>query len=195
MTGIEQVLLHYEYPAIFALLMLGIVGPLIPDETILVLSGILVHAGHMKFLPALAAGTGGSICGISLSYAIGLYGYESLDRVWPKAHRFIQEHIIKAERWFRRFGKWTLFFGYFVAGVRHFTALFAGISRMPYGDFWPYAYAGAFCWALSFLSIGYFTGSQWSKIGGTVDRVILVAAAAIVVCGFAWWKIRSRRAS
>ncbi len=193
MNGIEQFLHHYQYFAIFALLMLGIVGPLIPDETILVLSGIFVHTGQMRFLPALAAGTAGSICGISLSYAIGLYGYESLDRVWPAAHRFVQEHIIKAERWFRRFGKWTLFFGYFVAGVRHFTALFAGISRMSYGDFWPFAYTGAFCWTLSFLSVGYFAGSQWSKIGGTVDRVILIAAAVMALAGFVWWKWSSGR--
>jgi len=35
---IDLFLAHYGYFAIFALLMLGIVGPLIPDETILVLS-------------------------------------------------------------------------------------------------------------------------------------------------------------
>jgi len=34
---IDLFLAHYGYFAIFALLMLGIVGPLIPDETILVL--------------------------------------------------------------------------------------------------------------------------------------------------------------
>ncbi len=193
MTHIDQFLIHYGYFAIFGLLMLGIVGPLIPDETILVLTGVFVHRGQLQFVPAVAAGIAGSICGITLSYAIGLYGFEWLERYSPASHRFAQRHMIKAERWFVRFGRWTLFFGFFVAGVRHFTALFAGISRMPFRHFFPSAYAGAVAWVLSFVSIGYFAGSEWERIGGTVDRLIIVAALVAAVGAAVWWRWRKTR--
>lgn len=183
MTGIDQFLAHYGYFALFGLLMLGIVGPLIPDETILVAGGIFVHRGQLHFLPAVAAAIAGSVCGISLSYAIGLYGFGWLEKRWPWLHRFAQEKLCKPERWFTRFGKWTLFFGYFVAGVRHFTALFAGISRMEYREFAVPAYAGALCWVLVFVSIGYFVGEQWTKYATTVDRAILILLALGIAGG------------
>ncbi len=65
---------HYGYFAIFALLMLGIFGPLIPDETILVLSGIAVHRGQLLPGITIAAGVAGSLCGITVSYVLGRTG-------------------------------------------------------------------------------------------------------------------------
>jgi membrane protein DedA with SNARE-associated domain len=186
MIQVDQFLAHYGYLAIFGFLMLGIVGPLIPDETILVLSGIAVHSGRLHFLPAIAAALAGSVCGISVSFCIGLYGFGWLETHWPWLHNFANQRLEKPEAWFRRFGKWTLFFGYFVAGLRHFTALFAGISKMTYRDFAPAAYAGAVCWVLAFVSIGYFVGDQWSRYSSTVDRtlVIVALAAAAAAIGF-----------
>lgn len=192
MTHIDQFLVQYGYFAVFGLLMLGIVGPLIPDETILVLTGIFIHRGQLHFLPAAAAGVAGSMCGISVSFAIGLYGFGWLESHWPVAHQFADRHMAKAEQWFERFGKWTLFFGYFVAGVRHFTALFAGITCLPFREFAVFAYSGAICWVLTFISIGYFAGSEWACVGGTVDRIIVVAALAITLGGLLWWKARRR---
>ena len=54
---------HYGYAALFGLLMVGIVGLPVPDETLLTFSGYLISKG--KFHPALAfaAGFGGSGCG------------------------------------------------------------------------------------------------------------------------------------
>jgi membrane protein DedA with SNARE-associated domain len=179
MIQVDQFLAHYGYFAIFGFLMLGIVGPLIPDETILVLSGIAVHSGRLHFLPAAGAALAGSICGISVSFSIGLYGFGWLEKHWPWLHNFANQRLEKPEAWFRRFGKWTLFFGYFMAGARHFTALFAGISKMSYRDFAPAAYAGALCWVLAFVSIGYFVGDQWSRYSSTVDRSIIFIAAAV----------------
>lgn len=193
MTHIDQFLVHYGYFAIFGLLMLGIVGPLIPDETILVLTGVFIHRGQLQFLPSVASGIAGSLCGISLSFAIGLYGFGWLERHWPPVHRFAKEHLTKAEFWFERYGKWALFFGYFIAGIRHFTALFAGVTCMPARDFAKYAYSGAVCWVLTFISIGYFAGSEWERIGGTVDRILVGVVALAVIGGIVWWKLRNRK--
>jgi membrane protein DedA with SNARE-associated domain len=190
MNHIDLFLQSYGYLAIFCLLMLGIVGPLIPDETILVVAGILVHRGNLSYLPVLITAYAGSFCGISLSYLIGLYGFGWLERHWPWFARFSSEHLTRAEQWFVRFGRWTLFFGYFVAGVRHFTALFAGISRMPYRDFALFAYSGGALWVATFVSIGYFAGEQWAKIGPALERDVLIAAVVIAAGLVLFWKLR-----
>ena len=192
MNHIDQFLQHYGYFAIFFLLMMGIVGPLIPDETILVVAGILVHRGELSYVPALLAAYAGSFCGISLSYMLGLYGFEWLERRLPRVHRFSSQHLIQAENWFIRFGRWALFFGYFIAGVRHFTALFAGISRMPYREFAIYAYTGGAFWVVTFVSIGYFAGEQWSKIGPSIERNVLIVAIIVAVVATIAWKFTRR---
>ena len=74
MQHVDFFIAHYGYFAIFALLMLGIVGPLIPDDTILVLSGLAVHRGQLNLGVTLAVAYAGSLCGITLSYLLGKTG-------------------------------------------------------------------------------------------------------------------------
>ena len=72
MTRAAELVARYGYFAIFGLLMLGIVGPLIPDETILVFAGILAREGRLDYVAVLAAGYAGSLCGITMSYVVGV---------------------------------------------------------------------------------------------------------------------------
>src|ERR1700730_250235 len=98
--------------------MLGIVGPLIPDETILVLSGIAVHRGELALGTTIAVGFAGSLCGITLSYGLARTGALYALGRFPPLNRWVRRHLPQVEVWFARYGKWTLFFGYFIAGIR-----------------------------------------------------------------------------
>ncbi|MGO9736120.1 MAG: hypothetical protein ACLPVO_01655 [Desulfomonilaceae bacterium] len=51
--------------------------------------------------------------------------------------------MAKLNSWYQKFGKWSLLFGYFIAGVRHFNALFAGASKLQFTAFVLFAYLGA----------------------------------------------------
>jgi hypothetical protein len=62
---------EYGYPALFLLLMLGIVGLPIPDETLLTFSGYLIFKNQLLWMPTMATAFFGSICGITISYLIG----------------------------------------------------------------------------------------------------------------------------
>ena len=125
---LDQFLSSYGYFALFGLLMLGIVGPLIPDETILVFAGIAAHQGRFDLKLANAVAFGGSLCGITLSYLLGKTGAIYVLERFEPVRRFVTPHLPKAREWFSRYGKWTLPLGYFVAGIRHFTALVAGMT-------------------------------------------------------------------
>lgn len=183
MAWAEQFLQHYGYFAIFGLLMLGIVGPLIPDETILVVAGILIHRGTLQWPGALVAAIAGSLCGITLSYMLGRLGLQIvLRRLSPKYLELVQDY-------FTRFGSWTLFFGYFIVGVRHCTALVAGISKMRVGNFVLYAYSGGCFWAAGFLALGYFVGDQWERWARYLHAGFFVAAAGIVMAVLVWTRL------
>ena len=192
MEHVSQFLSQYGYIAIFALLMLGIVGPLIPDETILVLSGIAAHEGRLELGATVAVAYAGSLCGISVSYTLGRTGAIYALRKIAILDRWIGKHLPHVERWFEKYGKWTLFFGYFIAGLRHFTAVGAGIAKLPVRIFAPYAYAGGLIWVVCFVAIGYYLGESWRIIGPRLNRGALIGAGvAVSIALLAWW-IRRR---
>jgi membrane protein DedA with SNARE-associated domain len=187
MSWIEPLLAQYGYLAIFLLLCAGIVGPLIPDETILVFAGVLIHRGTLSPLPAALCACAGSLCGITLSYYLGRRG------VVYALRKLAGPHMQKAHQAFEKYGRWTLFFGYFLAGVRHFTALIAGSTELPYTEFATFAYPGGVIWVLTFLSIGYFVGDQWPRLEHMIHNGAIVATIVLVVGGLIWWRLKKKQ--
>ncbi|MBV9611889.1 MAG: DedA family protein [Acidobacteriaceae bacterium] len=177
---------EYGYAALFGLLVLGIVGLPVPDETLLVFSGYLIYRGRLHPAWTFAAGLGGSACGISLSYWIGrTLGYQAVTRYGKYVH-LTPARLESVHRWFERVGEWLLAIGYFIPAVRHFTALIAGMSKLEYRSFAIFAYAGAAVWVATFLLVGYLVGESWQSAVALVQRYtlafgILVAAAVVAL--------------
>ncbi len=186
---------QYGYAALFILLVLGIVGLPVPDETLLVFCGYLIWKGRLQATGAFLAGFGGSACGISLSYLLGRkYGRRVIGR-YGRYFGFTEERLARVERSFLRLGAWLLATGYFIPGVRHFTALVAGMAGLDLRRFALFAYAGAAIWVATFLSLGYFAGEKWQQTSALAHRYILFAAACAAVLILVGWLIRrSRRA-
>src|SRR5712691_9901018 len=143
METILRLVSQYGYAAIFCALMFGIVGLPIPDETILTFSGYLISIGHLNFLLTLGIAWAGSMCGITLSYIIGRKGGLFLVHKYGRYVHVTSGHLEKAHAWFERVGRWSLFFGYFMPGIRHFTAVIAGTSQLDVPSFVLFAYSGA----------------------------------------------------
>jgi len=175
----------YGYGAVFLLLMLGIVGLPIPDETILVFCGYLISKGTLHPIPAWLCAVAGSWCGISLSYTIGRTLGLGVVHKWGKYLHITEERLNNVHKWFDRIGHWALFFGYYIAGVRHFSAIVAGTSRLAFPAFMAYAWSGGLLWVSTFLTLGYFMGEKWQEIAELIHHYILyfsIAVLAIVVC-------------
>ncbi len=159
----------HGYGAIFLLLMLGVVGIPVPDETLLVFCGYLVWRGTLHPLPAFFSALAGSWCGISLSYTIGrTLGAGAVNRYGKYLH-LTEERLAVVHRWFDRIGHWALFAGYFLAGVRHFTAIVAGMSKLEFPSFMAYAWSGGLLWVSTFLVLGYYLGDNWMQIAELVQ--------------------------
>jgi membrane protein DedA with SNARE-associated domain len=183
---------HYGYFGIFALLVLGIVGLPVPDETLLTLVGYLLYRGKLNVAPALAAVLLGSICGITLSYLLGrTTGYYLLHRYGPKLH-VTQDKVDRVHGWFKRFGGLTLTFGYYVPGIRHLTAYVAGASKLEYPVFAAFAYTGAVLWTSTFMSLGYFLGEHWSEALSHERYVALIVCGIALGAALLWWLRKQR---
>ncbi len=184
---------QYGYFAIFGLLMFGIVGLPVPDETLLTFCGFLMYQGRLAPVAAFGAAFAGSACGITLSYFLGrTFGLALIHR-YGRYVRITETHVTKAHAWFARVGHWGLTFGYFIPGIRHFTAYAAGMSEVEYPPFALFAYSGGLLWVGTFLSLGYFLGERWKAVEQNIHQYLvwITVAGAIVLAGYlAWRKLR-----
>ena len=154
---------QYAYGGIFGLLVLGIVGLPLPDEFLLTFVGYMVFRRNLSFFPALASAFAGSVCGITLSFMIGRTAGAWTVHRFGRWLRVTDADLKRVHDWFERLGGWSLTFGYFVAGVRHLTALVAGMAKYEPPKFAAYAYGGALVWTTTFIGLGFYLGERWHE--------------------------------
>ena len=190
--GFEWIVRH-GYGAIFLLLMLGIIGIPVPDETLLVFAGYLSAKGTLRLEPTVVTAFLGSACGISVSYAIGRFlGLPALLKLGPLLH-LRPEHLDQAHRWVERWGKYSLLLAYFIPGYRHLAAFVVGASLLEPTVFARFAYTGALVWASCFVGLGYVAGEEWQHLIPVLHnslRIAMLVGLAVLVAGLGWLILR-----
>jgi len=194
----KETLLHWVaqhgYTGLFSLLVLGIVGLPVPDEWLLTLSGFFVFKRTFQFVPTVTAAFLGSTCGITISYILGrTLGTFVLVKYGSILH-ITHENVERVHGWFRRIGRWTLTFGYFIPGVRHLTAYVAGATELEFPIFTLFAYLGGFIWTLSFISLGYYVGDKWESILSVFHGagLLVLVLAGVLAAGYLFVRYRKR---
>ena len=71
-----------------------------------------------------------------------------MDRKLELKNITLKTHIL-----FEKYGPFLLIVGYFIPGVRHLTAYFAGMSNLTLWRFCLYAYGGALIWISVLLDL------------------------------------------
>jgi membrane protein DedA with SNARE-associated domain len=198
MDGVFTWVAAHGYGALYLLLALGVVGLPIPDETLLVFTGYLIFRGKLHPVGAFAAALAGTWTGISGSYLLGrTLGAGAVHRYGKYIH-FTEDRLANVHRWFDRIGHWMLVAGYFIAGVRHFTAVVAGMSELEYPTFIAYAWTGGALWVTTFLTMGYFLGENWLPVAELVHRDVGIASIAMMAVGIVgyvvWFALKKRTA-
>jgi membrane protein DedA with SNARE-associated domain len=169
-------------------------GVPLPGETTLVAAALLASQHHLKIEFVIIAAAAGAIVGDSIGYFVGRKaGRRLFERLGRRFHHFSEDRIVRAEKYFHKYGVWTVFFGRFVALLRIFAGPMAGMLRMHYPRFLAANAAGGIAWSATIGIVAYQIGDNADQIFGRVSLWALVGIAAVAVVLYVVHTIRKRR--
>ena len=151
-------------------------GFFLPGDTLVIAAGVYAKQGKLSIASVLLVSAVAAIAGDSLGYYIGR-------RLGPSVFNkkdsilFRPDHISQANRFFEKYGAKTLLVSHFIAIVRSFVPLLAGVGDMPYKKFLAYNITGDIIWALTVGLLGYYVGSRIPNI----DKYIITGLAFVIV--------------
>jgi membrane protein DedA with SNARE-associated domain len=182
--------------AVFGLMLLESMGILIPSEAISPFAGYLVSRGQMGFFGAVAAGVLGNLVGSWVAYFIGLWGGREL---WFHYGRYVgvrAHHLKVAEKWFDKYGEFTVFISRCLPVVRTFISFPAGTARMNLAKFTFYTFVGCVPWVFALTYLGYYLGENWDEVGDFLHYLDYAVALAVLAGGvYLFLRWRSSRSS
>ncbi|HZM63741.1 MAG TPA: DedA family protein [Candidatus Saccharimonadales bacterium] len=147
-----------------------LVGLFVPGgDTLLIVTGILAAQGSLPLVGVMIV--------IFLAAAIGdNVGYYIGEKTGPKVFKqkggifFRKEYAEWAAAFYQKHGSKTVVIARFIAYVRTFVPLLAGIAKMPRLKFTFYNIFGALFWTLSLVLLGYWLGKEFADF---IERYIL----------------------
>jgi membrane-associated protein len=155
-----------------------IVLPFLPGDSLLFAVGAMSALGSLHFLTLLLTLIAAAVLGDALNYAIGKWLGLRLFKN-PQSRIFNPRHLERTEAFYKRHGGKTIVIARFMPVFRTYAPFVAGLSRMPYRDFFAFNFAGGALWILSFLSLGHFFGNL-PQVKNNFHYVI----AAIIIISF-----------
>jgi membrane protein DedA with SNARE-associated domain len=191
---LNQLISAYGYWAVMLFVGVESIGVPFPGETMLLAAAIYAGTTHnLDIALVVAAASAGAVLGDNIGYWFGReFGYELLLRYGRYIH-FDQTKMKLGMYLFREHGGKVVFFGRFVAVLRAFAALLAGINQMDWRRFLLFNVAGGVVWATAIGAAGYNLGKQARHLLGTAGIIILVVATILLLASFIAIRRNQRR--
>jgi membrane protein DedA with SNARE-associated domain len=179
-------------PGVFVLMVAESACIPIPSEGTMLFAGFNVAEGHYALMAVVLVATAANVVGSWIAYAIGYYGrVDILEKHGAKLH-IKPSHLAWADRWFEKYGSWTVFLTRMLPIIRTFISLPAGVARMPFWRFTVLTFLGCFPWIFMLTLIGREVGSHWGRWKDSLHYVDY-AVAALIVLGIVYLVLRNRR--
>jgi len=187
---VNQWVAQYGYALVAAFLLIEAAGLPIPGETALVTAAALAGRGTLSIVGVVIAGICGTIAGGHAGYWIGHRGGTALVNRHGRWIGLNEVRLAKTHAFFAQHGAKTVALGRFVAFLRSFIGIFAGLSEMPQRVFAVYNAAGGIIWVMTFSLLGYAFGRNLPRLIRYIGRVSLLIALliALVVAIVALWR-------
>ncbi len=160
-------------------------GVPLPGETMLVSAALYAATtGRLGIVTVVVAAIGGAIAGDNVGFWIGReFGYHWLVRR-GMIIRLTPRRLKLGQYLFDRHGGKLVFFGRFVAVLRTYAALLAGVNCMSWTRFLFFNSTGAAVWAAAYGFGAYAFGQTVARLAGPISLGLLVAAVGAGIGGF-----------
>jgi undecaprenyl-diphosphatase len=196
---IESLLPHLNHGGYYVLLLMtfletsAFLGFLVPGESMVVVAGLLASRGVLELGDVIWVASLGAIMGDTVGYFIGRRFGEGFFLKYGKYFFFKKEYLDEAQGFFDKHAGKTVFFGRFMAWLRAFAPVVAGISKMHYPRFLFFNVAGGIAWAAAFSLLGYFVGNSWDIIKAYLGRFGVFAFICGAIIIFLYFFLTKRR--
>lgn len=180
------------YPGIFMLMAMESSIIPVPSELVMPPAGYLIHQGRMSWLPAILAGTIGSLAGAYANYFAAHYLGRPLILKYGRYVLIPPDKFERVEAFFLRHGEISTFIGRLLPVVRHLISIPAGVAGMNHLRFSLYTLLGAGIWCSILTWIGYVIGQNQELVMAWSHRALVWVL--VVCCGlvalYVWWHRR-----
>lgn len=180
------------YWGIFVLMALESALIPIPSEVTMPVGGLLAAEGRLSFFWVGMVGAFANLAGSWAAYALGRGEGRKLLFKYGKYVLIRPHDIVKADRWFEKYGDSTVFFSRLLPVVRTFISLPAGVAKMPLLRFSALTFAGCLPWSFALAYAGLKLGENWEKLLPYFEPVSY-AIAGVLVIAIAFWFVRRTR--
>ncbi len=184
-------LLLYKYWAIFCVMFVSSIILPLPTNSLLLATGALASQGFFDFTLALAVAVGGNMAGDCVDFVLARrYGRKALHMLKIRTPWY----VVHLEHYMRDYAGLTIFFTRFFATADSFISVLAGFSGISTGTFLVYSLLGNIVSDGGVLYVGYFFGSNWQAVTGTlgtVEWVLFGMFVVLVLTVSLWYRRRS----
>lgn len=191
MSGtLSDLLARYGYVFIALFLFIESVGVPIPGETALITAAALAGGGKLSIVGVALAAIFGTVTGGMTGYWMGARGGQAVVARFGQVLRIDEARLDRATRFFEKHGASALIVGRFIAVVRSYLGIFAGVASMPPRKFAVYNALGGLIWSLCFSAVGFVFGKNLPAMRRELGRVSLVLALvlALVILLVVLWR-------
>lgn len=151
-------------------------GFFFPGDSLLFTAGFFASQGYISFSLLLICTFLAAVAGDSLGYA---FGKKIGPAIFTKDDSifFNKKHIVRAEEFYKKYGKKTIILARFMPIIRTFAPIVAGVGKMEYKTFLAYNVLGGFLWTWAMLWLGYGLGSLIPN----PDRYVIPVVVIIII--------------
>ena len=185
---------QYGYAIVVVLVLAEGVGLPLPGETALVTAAAFSAQSHrLSVIGVVLASIIGATAGGCGGYWIGSAGgLPFLER--HGGHIGITKaRIGRARKFFTEHGPKAVFAARFIAILRTFAGVLAGVTKMRLWVFFLWNLLGAIVWSVVFGTLGYEFGNNLPWLEHVIGRTSLIILAVVLVVGVVIWHQRRKR--
>src|SRR5580700_8539414 len=183
---------HYAVIAIFLLALseaIPVVGTVVPGSTLIIGICALATGAHVNPWPLLGAAIVGAIFGDGLSFWLGRRYHREILLRWPLSR--YPQFIDRSEAFIKAYGGASVFLARFIAVVRAFVPLVAGILGMSSRQFYAFNILSALAWAPAHVFPGVLLGMAPDLAGLSPARLAILLIVGLIAVSAAGRALRS----